>query len=221
MAAAGAELHRLRDLQQPQRPHHRHRSRPQRCQWQYGLYRSHRRRRLEVDQRSRNALLGQLRSAHRHPAGLQPQRRNQHHPFALDPNDATDSFYGEGLLRSSDGGLTWTLIQNSQDGANGDHSFIGLATAGIAFSTATPTLVVAAFSTSPQSAHRQRGGQPLHSRPVLLHRRRTDLADGHDLRRCHLDAPHGAAQRQPHHRELCPVGSTGTGSSTAPSFVEL
>jgi Abnormal spindle-like microcephaly-assoc'd, ASPM-SPD-2-Hydin len=69
-----------------------------------------------------------------------------------DPNNATDSYYGEGLLRSADGGLTWTLIQQSQDGVNGDHSFIGLATAGIAFSTATPTLVVAAFSTSTQAA---------------------------------------------------------------------
>ena len=69
-----------------------------------------------------------------------------------DPNDATDSLYGEGLLRSADGGATWTLIQNSHDGVNGNHSFSGLATAGIAFSTATPTLVVAAFSTSPQSA---------------------------------------------------------------------
>jgi hypothetical protein len=69
-----------------------------------------------------------------------------------DPNNAADSYYGEGLLRSADGGLTWTLIQQSQDGANGDHSFIGLATAGIAFSTATPTLVVAAFSTSTQAA---------------------------------------------------------------------
>jgi hypothetical protein len=69
-----------------------------------------------------------------------------------DPNDATDSLYGEGLLRSTDGGATWTLIQGSHDGANGNHSFSGLATAGIAFSAATPTLVVAAFSTSPQSA---------------------------------------------------------------------
>lgn len=69
-----------------------------------------------------------------------------------DPNDATDSYYGEGLLRSADGGLTWTLIQGSQDGTSGNHSFTGLATAGIAFSTATPALVVAAFSTSPQSA---------------------------------------------------------------------
>ncbi len=69
-----------------------------------------------------------------------------------DPNNATDSYYGEGLLRSADGGLTWTLIQNSQDDVNGDHSFIGLAAAGIAFSTATPTLVVAAFSTSTQGS---------------------------------------------------------------------
>ena len=40
--------------------------------------------------------------------------------------------------------------QASKDGTSGFHSFIGLATAGIAFSTATPTLVVAAFSTSAQ-----------------------------------------------------------------------
>ncbi|NNM65356.1 MAG: choice-of-anchor D domain-containing protein [Burkholderiales bacterium] len=69
-----------------------------------------------------------------------------------DPNSATDSYYGEGLLRSADGGLTWTLIQASQDGVSGFHSLIGLAAAGIAFSTATPTLVVAAFSTSAQAA---------------------------------------------------------------------
>ncbi|HSY36253.1 MAG TPA: choice-of-anchor D domain-containing protein [Acidobacteriaceae bacterium] len=69
-----------------------------------------------------------------------------------DPNNAADSYYGEGLLRSADGGLTWTLIQGSQDGVAGFHSFIGLTAAGIAFSTATPTLVVAAFSTSPQAA---------------------------------------------------------------------
>jgi len=69
-----------------------------------------------------------------------------------DSNNATDSYYGEGLLRSADGGLTWTLIQASQDGTSGFHSFIGLATAGIAFSTATPTVVVAAFSTSAQAA---------------------------------------------------------------------
>ena len=70
-----------------------------------------------------------------------------------DSNNATDSYYGEGLLRSADGGLTWTLIQISERRREaGFHSFIGLATAGIAFSTATPTLVVAAFSTSAAGA---------------------------------------------------------------------
>lgn len=69
-----------------------------------------------------------------------------------DPNNATDSYYGEGLLRSTDDGLTWTLIQSSNDGVNGFHSFIGLAASGIAFSTSTPTTVVAAFSTSAQAA---------------------------------------------------------------------
>jgi hypothetical protein len=68
-----------------------------------------------------------------------------------DPNNATDSFYGEGILRSSDGGLTWTLIQDSHDGTNGNHSFLGLSIAALAFSTTTPTLAVAAFTTSPQS----------------------------------------------------------------------
>ena len=69
-----------------------------------------------------------------------------------DPNDAADSYYGEGLLRSADGGATWTLISGSHDGANGNHSFVGLSVAGLAFSTATPSLVVAAFSTSLQGA---------------------------------------------------------------------
>jgi len=68
-----------------------------------------------------------------------------------DPNDASDSYYGEGVLRSTDGGLTWTLIQGSRDGANGNHSFLGLSFAGFAFSTATPTLAVAALSTSGES----------------------------------------------------------------------
>jgi hypothetical protein len=63
-----------------------------------------------------------------------------------DPNDASDSFYGSGLLRSADGGLTWTLIQNSHDGVLGIHSFNGLGFAGFAWSSATPGTVVAAVS---------------------------------------------------------------------------
>ncbi len=66
-----------------------------------------------------------------------------------DPNDATDSFYGSGLLRSADGGSTWTLIQESRDGdvsAAVNHSFVGLGFAGFAWSTTTPGTVVAAVS---------------------------------------------------------------------------
>jgi hypothetical protein len=65
-----------------------------------------------------------------------------------DPNDATDSFYGSGILRSADGGVTWTLIQNSLDGVAGNHSFTGLGFAGFAWSTSTPGTVVAAVSQS-------------------------------------------------------------------------
>ncbi len=63
-----------------------------------------------------------------------------------DPNDATDSYYGSGILRSVDGGNTWTLVQGSRDGVAGNHSFTGLGVAGFAWSTTTPTLVVAALS---------------------------------------------------------------------------
>ncbi|WP_348269860.1 choice-of-anchor D domain-containing protein [Edaphobacter paludis] len=63
-----------------------------------------------------------------------------------DPNDATDSFYGSGILRSIDGGLTWTIVQQSQDGAAGDHSFTGLGFAGFAWSSTSPDTVVAAVS---------------------------------------------------------------------------
>ncbi len=69
-----------------------------------------------------------------------------------DPNDATDSYYGEGLLRSADAGRTWTLITGSKDGSAGFHSFAGLGTAGLAWSTATPTLVVAAVTTALEGA---------------------------------------------------------------------
>lgn len=70
-----------------------------------------------------------------------------------DPNDATDSFYGSGLLRSDDGGLTWTLIQETCQAADpgcditvGNHSFIGLGFAGFAWSTTSSGTVVAAVS---------------------------------------------------------------------------
>ena len=65
-----------------------------------------------------------------------------------DTNDATDSYYGAGILRSADGGVTWTLVQSSMDGAAGNHTLVGLGFAGFAASTANPALIVAAASTA-------------------------------------------------------------------------
>lgn len=65
-----------------------------------------------------------------------------------DPNDATDSYYGVGILRSADNGTTWTLVQQSNDGVAGNHLFTGEGFAGFAWSSTTPRLVVAAVSSS-------------------------------------------------------------------------
>jgi hypothetical protein len=62
-----------------------------------------------------------------------------------DTNDASNSYYGEGILRSTNGGQTWTVVKYSNDGVNGFHSLVGLGTAGLAFSTATPMVAVAAM----------------------------------------------------------------------------
>lgn len=67
-----------------------------------------------------------------------------------DPNDALDSYYGAGVLRSADGGNSWSLIQGSSDLQDGlalrDYYFIGEGFAGFAWSTSSPQLVVAAVS---------------------------------------------------------------------------
>lgn len=62
-------------------------------------------------------------------------------------NSSVDSYYGLGILRSTDGGGHWTLI--AQD-ATGTHSFAGLGFSQIAFSTTNPRLVVAAAASAPQ-----------------------------------------------------------------------
>ncbi|HLJ78733.1 MAG TPA: hypothetical protein VKT75_15035 [Acidobacteriaceae bacterium] len=70
-----------------------------------------------------------------------------------DPNDATDSWYGAGLLRSTDGGNTWSLISHAIAGASGFvPNFTGNAFAGFAWSASNPNLVVAAISRSEYSA---------------------------------------------------------------------
>ncbi len=69
-----------------------------------------------------------------------------------DPNDALDSYYGAGILRSADGGATWTLIPRTADVQTGtgaqNYSFQGEGFAGFAWSTLNPQLVVGAVSQS-------------------------------------------------------------------------
>ena len=68
-----------------------------------------------------------------------------------DPNDVLDSYYGAGILRSGDGGATWTLVRQSNDGFAGgltNYSFAGDAFAGFAWSTTNTSVVVAAVTDS-------------------------------------------------------------------------
>ncbi|HEY1650074.1 MAG TPA: choice-of-anchor D domain-containing protein [Terracidiphilus sp.] len=73
-----------------------------------------------------------------------------------DPNDALDSYYGAGILRSPDNGTTWTLMQETHDAEDGlsgqDFSFVGEGFAGFAWSTINPQLVVAAVSQAYEGA---------------------------------------------------------------------
>lgn len=82
---------------------------------------------------------------------VQPQLSNPNPATSVilagtgETDSSADSYYGLGILRSGDGGQTWTLI--SQDGT-GTHSFAGLGFSQIAFSTANPSLAVAASGSS-------------------------------------------------------------------------
>jgi len=78
---------------------------------------------------------------------VQPQLSNPN-PFNSvvlagtgETDSSADSYYGLGILRSMNGGQTWTLI--SKD-STGTHAFAGLGFSQIAFSTTNPSLVVAA-----------------------------------------------------------------------------
>ncbi len=69
-----------------------------------------------------------------------------------DPNDVLDSYYGAGILRSTDGGNSWNLIHATSDSEDNlstrDVDFAGEGFAGFAWSSADPQLVVAAVTQS-------------------------------------------------------------------------
>jgi hypothetical protein len=71
---------------------------------------------------------------------LQPGNSNVILVGTGETNSSGDSYYGLGILRSTDGGSAWTQIQSAASG----QSFLGIGFSKIAFSTANPSLVVAA-----------------------------------------------------------------------------
>jgi hypothetical protein len=81
---------------------------------------------------------------------IQPGNSNSANSVVLvgtgEANSSADSYYGVGLLRSSDGGTTWNLITQSADSPA--KPFLGLGFTKIAFSTANPNLVVASSAAS-------------------------------------------------------------------------
>jgi hypothetical protein len=79
-----------------------------------------------------------------------------------DPNDATDSYYGSGILRSADSGVTWSLITLTIDqgaGTNTYFTFVGNSFAGLAWSTTSPGTVVAAVSSAAEGLESNAGNQ--------------------------------------------------------------
>lgn len=60
-----------------------------------------------------------------------------------EPNDSVDSYYGEGILESSDGGKTWSQVTSADNGAE---SFIGMGFSKIIFDAANPQVVLSAVS---------------------------------------------------------------------------
>jgi hypothetical protein len=64
-----------------------------------------------------------------------------------EPNNAIDSYYGVGILRSTNHGATWTLIPSANGGAN---LFAGLGFAKFAWDSASSSTVVAATGTTTQ-----------------------------------------------------------------------
>ena len=94
-----------------------------------------------------------------------------------EPNSSVDSYYGLGILRSTDTGAHWTLISSADAGASPFH---GLAFAKIAFSTDNPK---SGCGCSGLVQRRSGGGSRVselcfQARTLLLNRCRSELAPG-------------------------------------------
>jgi hypothetical protein len=80
---------------------------------------------------------------------IQPGNSNPANSVILvgtgEADNSADSYFGLGILRSSDGGNTWSLISTANGGTL---SFTGLGAARMAFSTASTTTVVAAMAST-------------------------------------------------------------------------
>lgn len=62
-----------------------------------------------------------------------------------EPNNALDSYYGVGVLRSTNGGTSWTLVPAADSGT---HPFAGIGFNKFAWSTTSPNTVVATTATA-------------------------------------------------------------------------
>jgi hypothetical protein len=78
---------------------------------------------------------------------IQPGNSNPGQSVVLvgtgEADNSADSYFGLGILRSADGGTTWTLVPTANSGT---YSFSGLGAARMAFSTAQTSTVVAAMA---------------------------------------------------------------------------
>src|SRR5579863_3539777 len=84
-------------------------------------------------------------------SGLQPCVNNSSESIVLvgtgETDSSADSYYGLGILHSADGGNTWDMVSTD---ITGGRSFAGLGFSKIAFSAATPNLVVAGAGATSQ-----------------------------------------------------------------------
>lgn len=82
------------------------------------------------------------------------------------PNDTTASYFGSGILRSTDGGSHWTLISQTSDlwvGRTTNFNLTGMGVAGFAWGSVSGNPVVVAALSQPEQGVEVKAGDPEHS----------------------------------------------------------